>query len=67
MTICKCKNCKHFRLHYVRRCDGFYMSLEYGHCVYPRLKHRQPHTLACVHYKPREMAADDGEKTSTDT
>lgn len=53
MTICKCNNCKHFRLHYVRRCDGFYMSLEYGHCVYPRLKKRPADTKACRYFAPQ--------------
>lgn len=61
-----CRDCVHFLQHYVASGKGFTRAA-CGHCVYPRLKHRQPHTLACVHYKPREMAADDGEKTSTDT
>ena len=36
-----CGNCKYFRKHYVRLYKGTYRSLDYGHCVHPRLKKRR--------------------------
>ena len=51
-----CGNCKHFRRHYIKR-DGCYFGLDYGHCVYPRVKKRPdgatcPHWEACPPPKP---------------
>ena len=33
-----CGNCAHFRLHYVRCQEDFYLPLRCGHCVHPRRK-----------------------------
>lgn len=37
----RCGDCAHFRLHYVRCGEDFYLPLCYGHCVYPRRKRRR--------------------------
>ena len=56
MKTVQCKDCKHFRQHYIR--FGYrYDTAACGHCVYPRLKHRRPDTQACVHFKQRQKAA----------
>ncbi len=34
-----CGNCIHFYLHYIKNNDH-YVSIHWGHCVYPRLKTR---------------------------
>lgn len=47
-----CKTCIHYRQHYVldeQRCT----SVNCGHCIYPRVKHREPNTKACQHYDQR--------------
>ena len=49
-----CQDCKHFRQHYVHIFDEYYHTIPCGHCVYPRLKHRRPDTLACVHFTSKE-------------
>ena len=44
-----CKTCAHFHQHYTlepSRCS----PIPCGHCSFPRLKHRKPHTTACKHY-----------------
>ena len=46
-----CKDCMYFRAHYVRRGRNWYLRTSCGHCVYPRLKHRQEDTPACTHFK----------------
>lgn len=49
-----CKNCVHYRQHYIldeQRCA----SVNCGHCVYPRIKHREPHAKACSYYELRTM------------
>lgn len=46
-----CKNCVHFIMHYVRFRDK-YMSIDFGHCVFPRVKSRDAMAKACVHYEP---------------
>ncbi len=48
-----CGSCKYFRLHYIRQSEGFYSALNYGHCVYPRLKKRctEEH---CLHWEAKE-------------
>ncbi len=42
-----CKNCKNFRLHYIKYARGNYRALQYGHCVKPRLKKRYADEKAC--------------------
>ena len=36
-----CGDCKYFRRHYIRIDEDDYLSIDYGHCVYPRLKKRR--------------------------
>lgn len=47
-----CGNCVHFRLHYIRYSEHGYSALHYGHCVYPRLKKREP-DQTCPYWKAR--------------
>lgn len=55
-----CRNCKHFRLHYVKFGRGSYRETYDGHCVYPRLKRRETTTKACENFKPRpDPVAED--------
>ena len=51
-----CKNCKNFRLHYIRYSRGNYSALTYGHCVKPRLKKRYADTNACEHWQEKETS-----------
>ena len=40
-----CANCKHYNLHYVNMQGQFgigFMPINYGHCVFPRVKDRKP-------------------------
>ena len=62
MKEAKCRDCKHFRQHYVHFCETRYDPINCGHCVYPRLKHRQPKTTACIHFakKPDTQAETSG-------
>ena len=48
-----CQTCKHFRLHYIKRGKSYY-SINYGHCIYPRLKRREVETTACKYYVDRQ-------------
>ena len=53
MNSPSCEECTHFHQHYVldkQRCS----PIDCGHCSYPRLKHRNAHTKACIHYIQRE-------------
>lgn len=56
-SSCKgtCKTCKHFLLHYIRS-RKTYTELHYGHCVHPRLKHREADTPGCQYFteKPEQ-------------
>ena len=49
-----CKDCKHFRQHYVYFLDTEFRSVPCGHCVFPRLKHRKTDTPACCHFLPKD-------------
>lgn len=49
-----CKDCKHFRQHYIRYGRGCYRECNWGHCVFPRRKLRRPGTPACSHFQPVE-------------
>ena len=51
-----CKDCIHFRPHYVRRGRNWYLRTACGHCVYPRLKHRKEETPACNNFKPLPLS-----------
>ncbi len=48
-----CRDCKHFRLHYVKA-GGSYLAIEEGHCVHPRLKDRAAETPACQRWAKRQ-------------
>lgn len=45
-----CKDCSHFRQHYIRF-GRSYREAHCGHCVYPRVKRRTPDTKACSEFK----------------
>lgn len=47
-----CKDCKHFRQHYVK-INRKYTELFYGHCVYPRLKKRETTSKACQYFEDK--------------
>lgn len=49
-----CRDCEHFRQHYVYFLELRYVTVPCGHCVHPRLKHRKPDTPACVHFSEKE-------------
>ena len=49
-----CTDCKHFRMHYIKIQNQYYVPIHYGHCVYPRLKKRESETPACEHFEPLE-------------
>ena len=54
--ICKkqemvCASCKHFWQHYVFDGDAF-RKCNAGHCVYPRLKNREP-ADGCEYFAPK--------------
>lgn len=49
-----CKDCVHFRQHYVHFYEMRYDKVPCGHCVFPRLKHRTPDTFACAYFKKKE-------------
>jgi len=48
-----CLNCKHFYLHYSE--DGEWLNA--GHCVYPRMKFRQP-ADCCADFSRKERETD---------
>lgn len=49
-----CKDCTHFRQHYVPFDEFRFTETPFGHCVFPQLKNRRSNTPACVHYQKRE-------------
>ena len=49
LSVETCGNCKYFRRHYIRRENDNYSPLQYGHCVYPRLKKRRTEEH-CAHW-----------------
>ena len=48
-----CGNCAHFRLHYVRCQEDFYLPLRCGHCVHPRRKRRRSEET-CPLWEPKK-------------
>lgn len=57
MNIVKiCETCKHFRLHYIKHSNRYYVPLFYGHCVKPRLKKRFANTPACDYWDEKKTA-----------
>lgn len=49
----KCANCGRFIKHYIKS-SGRFNEIDNGHCVYPRLKHRDGTQKACEHFIERE-------------
>ena len=47
-----CAFCIHFRPHYIQFDEDRYSLIPCGHCVYPRLKHRQATSKGCIHFSP---------------
>lgn len=54
MKEATCADCTYFCQHYIYFLEMRYDTIPCGHCIYPRLKHRKPNTLACVHFKRKE-------------
>ena len=48
-----CKDCSHFRQHYILDASSC-TAIDCGHCVYPRLKHRRAHAPACSSFALRD-------------
>lgn len=51
-----CKACTHFYMHYVQHKDK-YIPIDFGHCVFPRIKSRDADTKACAHFDPIDETA----------
>ena len=49
----RCGGCRHFHRHYVKWGDDGYRPVDYGHCVYPRLKKRRTDET-CPHWEAGE-------------
>ena len=51
-----CVNCEHYRIYYVKdpRLGDYYWETMNGHCIFPRLKHRDANTPACVHFAEKK-------------
>lgn len=47
-----CKDCSHFRQHYILDANSC-TAIDCGHCVYPRLKHRHARAPACANFSLR--------------
>lgn len=45
-----CETCVHFRRHYVRRENDWYMPLQVGHCVKPFCREKKADNTACWRY-----------------
>lgn len=41
LPVERCGNCIHFRRHYIRIKEEYYIPIAYGHCVYPKPKKRR--------------------------
>lgn len=44
-----CSNCCHFIRHYIKT-KKRYFPINCGHCTYPRIKDREPHSPACKNF-----------------
>jgi len=53
-----CKTCAHFYMHYVPF-KGKYIPIDFGHCVFPRIKPRDATTKACAHFHARQEAEEN--------
>ena len=55
-----CCDCKHFIQHYIFRENGRlhgysnFITCEYGHCIYPRIKSKKSNQKACEHFAERK-------------
>ena len=45
-----CETCRHFRRHYVKRGQNWYIPIKLGHCGEPRIRYKQTDTPACHRY-----------------
>ena len=57
-TLKQCGICKHFRRHYIKRGKNYYIALDMGHCIHPRLKDRECSTPACKHFSEQKQSAE---------
>ncbi len=50
-----CANCAHFHQHYIPSSENpeYAVAIQFGHCVYPRVKSRIV-TDTCVHFAPKK-------------
>lgn len=49
LPVERCGTCAHFRRHYIRVGEGYYIPILYGHCVYPKSKRRRDEER-CPHW-----------------
>ena len=49
-----CETCIYYTPHYVFH-NGAYLLSVFGHCSYPKLKTRKSSSLACDHFKKRNI------------
>ena len=52
-----CKNCAHYRRHYILHKDRA-IAVNCGHCIAVRLKKRKPDNIACEHYEVCDHSTD---------
>ena len=62
-----CKDCKYFRRHYIRIYEDEYLPLDYGHCVYPRLKSEERRSTAPIGCPPNQKTDKLKIKTLSET
>ncbi len=48
-----CETCRHFVRHFIKQGRSYYVPIQQGHCVEPRLKDRTVKTPACGRYSCR--------------
>lgn len=59
LPIERCGTCKHFRRHYIRVEEGYYLPLLYGHCVFPKRKKRRDEER-CPHWSAAQEENSGG-------
>lgn len=58
--VATCSDCKYFLQHYIKTdmpnwmTDHGYTKANAGHCIFPRIKNREPGTLACKYFELKE-------------
>lgn len=49
-----CETCKHYTQHYIKTEYG-YREIYCGHCVFPRIKNRDPYERKCSRYHEKKQ------------